>query len=137
MKHNIHPLRTAHVLLIVAVAIVTGTGAPISAHAAAAGQEPDNSWESDAAPRQKNYKKHHEDEFEYQRNKIRKEEEHKLKKGRGIRDGREQGEKNSFYPQQAKSLAERLRESAAIVAQQGGNAQPLLDAAAYFDKDAE
>ena len=72
-----------------------------------------------------------------QRNKIRKEEEHKLKKGKGIREGREQGEENLHYPQQAKSLAERLRESAAIVAQQGGNAQPLLDAAAYYDKEAE
>ena len=137
MKHNIHPLRIAHVTLIVAMAMAIGTGAPISAYAAVAGQETDNFWKSDAAPRQKKHKKHIEDEFEYQRNKIRKEEEHKLKKGKGVREGREQGEENLSYSQQAKSLAERLRESAAIVAQQGGNAQPLLDAAAYFDKDAE
>ncbi|SFI58496.1 hypothetical protein [Nitrosomonas sp. Nm34] len=130
MKHYIHSLRTILALLIVATAIAIGTGVSISAHAAG-GQKPDNPGKSDAAPG------HNKDEFEQQRNKIRKEEEHKLKKGKGIREGREQGEENSNYPQQAKSMAERLRESAAIVAQQGGNAQPLLDAAAYFEKDAE
>ena len=106
------------------------TGITFSAQAAA-GQKPDNPGKSDTAPG------HNKDEGEEQINKIRKEEEKKLKKGKGIREGREQGEENSYYPQQAKSLAERLRESAAIVAQQGGNAQPLLDAAAYYDKEAE
>ncbi len=129
MEHYIHSLRTVLALLIVAMAMLIGTGMPISAYAAA-GQKPDNPGKSEAAPG-------HQDEAEEQRNKIRKEEEHKLKKGKGIREGREQGEENSFYPQQTKSLAERLRESAAIVAQQGGNAQPLLDAAAYYDKEAE
>jgi hypothetical protein len=111
------------------MAIAIGTGTPISTHAAQ-GQKPDNPGKSDVAPG------HNKDEGEEQINKIRKEEEHKLKKGKGIREGREQGEENSHYPQQAKLLAERLRESAAIVAQQGGNAQPLLDAAAYYEKEA-
>ncbi|SFM65679.1 hypothetical protein [Nitrosomonas communis] len=128
MKHYIHSLKTILALLIVAVVMTIGTGMPKSAQAAQ-GQKPDIPGKSDAAPG------HNKDEE--QRNKIRKEEEHKLKKGKGIREGREQGEENSYYPQQAKSMAERLRESAAIVAQQGGNAQPLLDAAAYFDKEAE
>jgi hypothetical protein len=130
MKHYIHSLRTVLALLIITIAMMIGTGLPISVHAAE-GQKPDNPGKSEAAPG------HNKDESEEQINKIRKEEEHKLKKGKGIREGREQGEENSFYPQQAKSLAERLRESAAIVAQQGGNAQPLLDAAAYFDKEAQ
>ncbi len=130
MKHYLHSLRTVLALLIVTMAMMIGTGMPISAHAAE-GQKPDNPGNSEAAPG------HNKDESEEQINKIRKEEERKLKKGKGIREGREQGEDSSFYPQQAKSLAERLRESAAIVAQQGGNAQPLLEAAAYFDKEAE
>jgi hypothetical protein len=130
MKHYIHSLRTVLALLIVTMATMIGIGMPISAQAAQ-GQKPDNPGKSDTAPG------HNTDEGEEQINKIRKEEEQKLKKGKGIREGREQGEENSFYPQQVKSLAERLRESASIVAQQGGNAQPLLDAAAYFDKEAE
>ncbi len=129
MEHYIHSLKTILALLVFAMVMTIGTGMAISAQAAQ-GQKPDNPGKSDAAPG------HNKDEGEEQINKIRKEEEHKLKKGKGIREGREQGEENSHYPQQAKSLAERLRESAAIVAQQGGNAQPLLDAAAYYDKEA-
>ncbi|SFM25695.1 hypothetical protein [Nitrosomonas communis] len=130
MEHYTRSLRTVLALLIIAMVMTIGTGMPISAQAAEE-QKPDHPGKSDAAPG------HNKDEAEEQRNKIRKEEEHKLKKGKGIREGRGQGEESSFYPQQAKTLAERLRESAAIVAQQGGNAQPLLDAAAYFDKEAE
>ncbi len=130
MEHYIHSLRTVLALLIVAIAMTISTGMPISAHAAA-GQKTDNPGKSDAAPG------HNKDEDEEQRNKIRKDEEQRLKKGKGKEEGQEQGQENLSYPQQAKSLAERLRESAAIVAQQGGNAQPLLDAAAYFDKEAE
>ncbi|SFL95059.1 hypothetical protein [Nitrosomonas communis] len=125
----IHTLRTVLALLIVTIAMIIGTGMSISAQAAP-GQKTDNSGKSNTAPENQG-------EAEEQINKIRKEEEQKLKKGKGITEGREQGEENLFYPQQAKSLAERLRESAAIVAQQGGNAQPLLDAAAYYDKEAE
>ncbi len=130
MEHYIHSLKTVLALLIVAMAMMIGTGIPISAYAAA-GQQPDNPGNSDAAAG------HNKDEDEEQRNKIRKDEERRLKKGKGKEEGQEQGQENLSYSQQAKSLAERLRESAAIVAQQGGNAQPLLDAAAYFDKEAE
>ncbi|PTR14221.1 hypothetical protein C8R31_107116 [Nitrosospira sp. Nsp2] len=38
-----------------------------------------------------------------------------------------------YYPQQAASLAKQYKETAAVVARQGGDPQPLLDAAAYFE----
>jgi hypothetical protein len=41
------------------------------------------------------------------------------------------------YPEQAKSLAEQYKETAAIISGQGGDAAPLLAAAAYFEGDAE
>ena len=41
------------------------------------------------------------------------------------------------YAQQAKSQAEQYRELAQVVASQGGNAQPLLDAAAQFESQSE
>jgi hypothetical protein len=55
------------------------------------------------------------------------------------------GEANDFklkgqdplYAQQAKALAEQYRETAEIVARQGGNAQPILDAAAHLDSQSE
>jgi len=45
--------------------------------------------------------------------------------------------RDPLYAQQAKSLAEQYRETAGIVAGQGGNAQPLLDAAAHLENQAE
>jgi hypothetical protein len=58
---------------------------------------------------------------EENRRKIRKENDVKSK-------AREQ-----YYPQQAASLAKRYKETAGIVARHGGDPQPLLDAAAYFE----
>src|SRR3954447_14906395 len=60
-------------------------------------------------------------------------------------DKRKIGESNDFklkardpsYSQQAKSLAEQYRETADMVARNGGNAQPLLDAAANLDHQSE
>jgi hypothetical protein len=43
------------------------------------------------------------------------------------------GAREPFYPLQALSLARHYKETAAIVSRQGGNPQPLLDAAAYFE----
>ncbi|SDY87384.1 hypothetical protein [Nitrosomonas sp. Nm58] len=57
--------------------------------------------------------------------KIRKEDERNLKG------------KDPFYVQQAKALAEQYRETAAMVAQQGGNPQGLLKAAAYFQSQTD
>ena len=64
-------------------------------------------------------------ESEEKKVKIRKEDERNLKG------------KDSFYVQQAKALAEQYRETAVMVAQQGGNPQGLLKAAAYFQSQAD
>jgi hypothetical protein len=42
-----------------------------------------------------------------------------------------------FYPQQAASLAKQYKETAGIVAREGGDPQPLLDAAAYYERQSE
>jgi hypothetical protein len=59
---------------------------------------------------------------EKNRGKIRKENEEKFR----MRD--------PLYPQQAAALAKQYKETAAIVGRQGGDPQPLLDAAAYFER---
>jgi hypothetical protein len=46
---------------------------------------------------------------------------------------RELKAREPLYPQQARSLAIHYKETAAIVARQGGDPQPLLGAAAYFE----
>src|SRR5665647_1815984 len=46
---------------------------------------------------------------------------------------RELKAREPLYPQQARSLAKHYKETAAIVARQGGDPQPLLGAAAYFE----
>ncbi|SDY87444.1 hypothetical protein [Nitrosomonas sp. Nm58] len=108
MKYSIHSLRTALASLIVAMIVTIGTGLPISAHAAT---------DADKAKAKA--------ESEEKKVKIRKEDERNLKG------------KDSFYVQQAKALAEQYRETAAMVAQQGGNPQGLLKAAAYFQSQAD
>jgi hypothetical protein len=45
--------------------------------------------------------------------------------------------RDPMYVEQAKSQAEKYRATAAIVAGQGGNAQPLLDAAAQLESQSE
>jgi hypothetical protein len=57
--------------------------------------------------------------------KIRKEEERTLKL------------KDKTYNKQAKSLAKQYQETAKIVAKQGGDPKPLLDAAAYFQSQSK
>ncbi len=42
-----------------------------------------------------------------------------------------------LYSRQSKSLAQQYRETAEMVARQGGDPRPILDAAAYFEKQAE
>lgn len=56
---------------------------------------------------------------------IRKEEEHSLKK------------QDKFYTQQAKALAEKYENTAELVARNGGDPKPLLDAAAYFENESK
>jgi hypothetical protein len=42
-----------------------------------------------------------------------------------------------MYPRQAQSLAKQYRETAGIVARQGGDPKPLLEAATYFESRSE
>jgi DNA mismatch repair ATPase MutS len=56
---------------------------------------------------------------------IRKQEEQRLKK------------QDKFYAQQAKAQAERYENMADIVARNGGDPKPLLDAAAYFENESK
>jgi DNA mismatch repair ATPase MutS len=56
---------------------------------------------------------------------IRKEEEQRLKK------------QDKFYTQQAKALAEQYENTAELVARNGDDPKPLLDAAAYFEKESK
>jgi hypothetical protein len=56
---------------------------------------------------------------------IRKEEEQRFKK------------QDKFYAQQAKAQAERYENMAKIVASNGGDPKPLLDAAAYFENESK
>jgi hypothetical protein len=56
---------------------------------------------------------------------IRKEEEQRFKK------------QDKFYAQQAKAQAERYENMADIVARNGGDPKPLLDAAAYFESESK
>lgn len=44
---------------------------------------------------------------------------------------------DSAFPEQAKSLAEHYRETAQRIASQGGNPQPLLDAAANLENQSD
>jgi len=85
------------VLLIAAIAItLLGAGSSISAHAAKITLSDEK------------------------KSKIRKEEEHGLKKA------------DKLYSRQAKALAQQYNTAAKLVAKQGGDPQPLLDAADYF-----
>jgi hypothetical protein len=59
------------------------------------------------------------------RKKIRKADDFKLKTGEPL------------FPKQAKSLAKGYRETAEIIARQGGDPRPVLDAAAYFESQSE
>jgi hypothetical protein len=45
--------------------------------------------------------------------------------------------RDPLYPRQAGSLAKQYKETAAVVARQGGDPQPLLDAAAYFERQSK
>jgi hypothetical protein len=62
---------------------------------------------------------------EKNRGKIRKENEEKSKA------------RDPLYSQQAASLAKQYKETAAMVARQGGDPQPLLGAAAYFERQSK
>lgn len=61
------------------------------------------------------------------------------KNGKNIRKMNDfrQKAREPLFPTQAKSLAKGYKETAEIVARQGGNPKPILDAAAYFESQPE
>lgn len=119
MAQYIHPTRAIHAVLIVAAAVTIGAGAPRPAHAATekapelvqAGEKANETLQQ--ADNEKN------------RRRIRQENDRQLKM------------QESLYPGQAGSLAKRYKETAAIVTRQGGDPKPLLDAAAYFERQSQ
>lgn len=119
MVQHFHSSRTVLALLMVAVTVTIGAGASELTHVAtetAAGSVPARE-KANGIPQQASDDKN--------RKKIRQEND-KTSKAR-----------EPLYPQQAGLLARHYRETAAIVARQGGDPQPLLDAAAYFERQSE
>lgn len=119
MAQYIHSTKVILALLIVAAAVAIGVGTPELAHAATekapglvqAGEKANETLQQ--VDNEKN------------RRKIRQENDRQLKA------------QEPLYPRQAGSLAKRYKETAAIIARQGGDPQPLLDAAAYFEKQSK
>lgn len=109
MEYFIYSTRTVPGLLIAAIAITIGIGTSLPVHAAA-GQANDKAQQAND---------------ENNRKKIREANDLKLKA------------QEPLYAGQAKSLAEQYKETAQVVARQGGNPQPLLDAAAHFENQSE
>lgn len=119
MAQYIHSTKVILALLIVAAAVTVGAGVPGLAHAATekapglvqAGEKANETLQ------QVDNEKH--------RRRIRQENDKQLKM------------QEPLYPRQAGSLAKRYKETAAIVTRQGGDPKPLLDAAAYFERQSE
>jgi hypothetical protein len=104
----IYLIRALPALLVAAFTVSIGSGAPVPAHAA--------SEITNQAARQAN--------------------DENIKKIRQANDLRQKAQE-PLFPRQAKSLAKGYKETAEIVARQGGNPKPILDAAAYFESQPE
>ncbi|MBA4142090.1 MAG: hypothetical protein H0X43_03590 [Nitrosospira sp.] len=128
MKYYIDRAKPVLALLTVAVTVAIGTGASPLAYAA-----PQTMAESPQLPGQATERANKKlpeakklpEVSQENRKKIRKENDRKLKS------------REPLYSQQAGSLADQYKETAEIVARQGGDPQPLLDAAAYFETQSE
>ena len=119
MIHCIHSTKTFLALLIVAMTATTGAGASELAYAVTKGAAelaPDKKRANESLQQTHN---------EETRKKIRKENDEKSK----VRE--------LLYPRQAVSLAKHYRETAAMVARQGGDPKPLLEASAYFESQSK
>lgn len=103
----IHSMSTVRALLAVAFSVFIIAGAPASTYAASEKTDTGLVQQVD----DENIKK------------VRKANEHKLK----AREPR--------FGEQAKSVAKGYKETAEMVARQGGNPKPILDAAAYFESE--
>src|SRR5437016_6157673 len=109
MEHYIRSTRTVPGLLIAAIAITIGIGTSLPAYTAAE-QANDKAQQAND---------------ENNRKKIREANDLKLKA------------QEPLYAEQAKAQADQYRETAEIVARQGGDAKPLLDAAAHLESQSE
>ena len=105
---SMHRFSAFRILLVIALSIFIVAGTPVTAQTA--------SKKTDDATQQAS------DDV---RKKVRKANDFKLKTGEPL------------FPKQAKSLAKGYRETAEIIARQGGDPRPILDAAAYFENQPE
>lgn len=115
----IHSTSAVVTLLIVALTITIGAGTSDLTHAATEGAT------GLAQAEEKAKKAFQQVNSEKNSKTIRKENDDRLKS------------QEPMYPRQAKSLARQYNETAEIVARQGGDPQPLLKAAAYFESQSE
>ena len=67
---------------------------------------------------------------------IEQAEDENRKKTQQLNDFKLRG-RESLFPEQAKSLAKGYRETAKMIEEQGCDPKPVLDAAAYFEKQSE
>lgn len=107
-----YPIKAGLAVLVVTLSVSIGAGFPIPAQAAT-----EKALEKTDELTSRVTKEH--------RKKIRKENDLKLKA------------RVPEFPEQAKDRAKDYRATAEIVARQGGDAKPLLDAADYFDSQSE
>ncbi|SEK42460.1 hypothetical protein [Nitrosovibrio tenuis] len=114
MVNYIHSIRAVPALLIVAVTVTIGVGAPVLAYAAATEQTGNTGQAGNTSQKAND-----------ERRKIGEANDLKLKA------------RDPLYAEQAKSLAAQYKETAEIVARQGGNPQPILDAAAQLEGQSE
>ncbi len=105
---GLRPIRTVLATGVVAFSITICAGAPTMAQAASEKAHGPHAAVSDE-----------------KRKEIRKANDEKLKA------------REPLFPEQAKARAQDFRATAEIVARQGGDAKPLLDAADYFESQSE
>ena len=108
MMNYFHSTRTVLVSAVVAFSFAIGAGAPGLAQAAA-------------------------DKVEDQVKRVDKEHRKKIREANDLK----LKSREPSFPEQADARAKNFRETAEIVARQGGDPKPLLDAADYFEKQSE
>lgn len=119
MEHCIPSTGAILALLIVAVTVTVDAGASELAYAAPVGAA------RSSLDKEKAGAILHQADDEMTRKKVRKENDEKSKA------------REPLYSRQAGSLAKHYRETAAMVARQGGDPKPLLDATAYFESQSK
>ena len=108
MMNYFHSSRTVLVSAVIAFSFAIGAGAPVLAQAAT-------------------------DKVEDQVKRVDKEHRKKIREANDLKFK----SREASFPEQADARAKNFRETAEIVARQGGDPKPLLDAADYFEKQSE